>query len=96
MRSLLSGVFRLALLAAFTFAFVVLFEHGPSRFSEGVKTEWNALALFVGSVLSKRDKTPQRETGTKPTPAPAVSTSNEVSASRSTNRPAQSSPSPGN
>jgi sensor histidine kinase regulating citrate/malate metabolism len=40
------------LLAVFTFGFVVLFEHGPAKFGDGVKTEWKALRLFVGSALS--------------------------------------------
>jgi len=34
---------RLAVLAVFTFAFVVLLEHGPAGFPEGVKTEWQIL-----------------------------------------------------
>jgi hypothetical protein len=54
MRALLSVVLRLVLLAVFTFGFVVLFEHGPAKFSDGAKTEWNALLFFVGSVLSRR------------------------------------------
>jgi hypothetical protein len=92
MRSLLSGVFRLALLAALTFAFVVLFEHGPAKFSEGAKREWDALVLFAGSVLFKHNKTPPVEKGTKPAPSSAGSPPSEGSASRSTNRPAQAAP----
>ena len=36
-------VVRLVVLAAFTFAFVVLFEHGPKNFLEGAKSEWHFL-----------------------------------------------------
>jgi hypothetical protein len=58
MSTLFSLVFRLALLAVFTFGFVVLFEHGPARFVGGARTEWNALLLFVGSVLSGNETAP--------------------------------------
>ena len=58
MRTLLSIVLRLVLLAVFTFGFVVLFEHGPAKFSDGAKTEWNALLFFVGSVLSRQENAP--------------------------------------
>jgi hypothetical protein len=97
MRGLLSGIFRLVLLAAFTFAFVVLFEHGPSRFPDGIKTEWNALVLFVGSVLSKHDKTQPARTGTTPAPAPVsgVSPPKGGPAVKGTNR-LQATPAPNN
>ena len=55
MSTLLSAGFRLALLAVFTFGCVVLFEHGPAKFTDGAKTEWEALLLFVGSVLSRQE-----------------------------------------
>lgn len=42
-QTLLVSAARLAVLAAFTFAFVVLLEHGPGGFSEGAKTEWQIL-----------------------------------------------------
>ena len=71
MRLLFVFFLRLILLAALTFGFVVLFEHGPAKFSEGAKTEWNALLFFVGSVISKQPKAPARdapEPGTTPGP----------------------------
>ena len=58
MRTLLSFVLRLVLLSVFTFGFVVLFEHGPAKFSDGAKTEWNALLFFIGSVVSRRESAP--------------------------------------
>lgn len=51
---------RLAVLAAFTFAFIVLFEHGPRGFPEGVRAEWHRLT-------SGKNDTPA------PPPAPAKS-----------------------
>jgi hypothetical protein len=75
MRPLLVFITRLILLALFTFAFVVLFEHGPANFPAGAKTEWNALLFFVGSALSKQEKAPaqaapQAATTAAPSPAP--------------------------
>ena len=34
---------RLVVLAMFTFAFIVLFEHGTNGFVDGAMTEWNLL-----------------------------------------------------
>jgi hypothetical protein len=98
MRGLLSGIFRLALLAAFTFAFVVLFEHGPSRFSDGIKTEWDSLLLFVGSVLLKHDKAQPAQPATTPAPSPIsrVSPSKGGAAGKGTNRPTQATPAANN
>ena len=71
MRILLSFVVRLALHAALTFGFVVLFEHGPFKFSEGAKTEWGALLFFVGTVLSRQESARTPATAdTAATPAP--------------------------
>jgi hypothetical protein len=78
MRLLFVFFLRLILLAAFTFGFVVLFEHGPAKFAEGARTEWNALLFFVGSVISKQPKAPARdapEPGTTPGPSPAATPS---------------------
>ena len=36
-------VVRLFVLAVFTFAFIVLFEHGPKDFLERAMTEWRLL-----------------------------------------------------
>ena len=71
MRILLSFLVRLALLAVFTFGFVVLFEHGPAKFYEGAKTEWNVLLFFAGTVLSKQESArPSATADTAATPAP--------------------------
>jgi hypothetical protein len=45
--SLLRGVFWFALFVFFAFCFVVLFEHGPSDFSSGFKTEFQKAKTFV-------------------------------------------------
>jgi hypothetical protein len=94
MRFLLRFLGRLIFLALLTFGFVVLFEHGPARFSAGAKAEWNALLFFVGSVLSKEERALPRPRGrASPTPAASpVSTSSPVQKAPSpdptTNRPA--------
>lgn len=59
MTTLFVLLFRLILLSAFTFGFVVLFEHGPSGFSAGVKPELETFVSFVKSL------------GSRPEPAPA-------------------------
>ncbi|MDX2080310.1 MAG: hypothetical protein SFU53_05955 [Terrimicrobiaceae bacterium] len=41
--SLVAFGLRITLLAVFTFAFVVLYEHGPAEFLNGAATEWQAL-----------------------------------------------------
>lgn len=60
MIGLLAMLVRIILLAVFTFGFVVLYEHGPAGFGQGVSQEWQALVGFVS------EKTSQA-----PTPAPA-------------------------
>ncbi len=40
---LIKKLFWLAVFAAATFGWVVLFQHGPSNFEEGVKVEWEKL-----------------------------------------------------
>jgi hypothetical protein len=98
MRFLLSFVIRVILLAVFTFGFVVLFEHGPARFSEGAKAEWNALLFFVGSVLSREESAlPRPRVQASPTPASSpISTSAPTQkappAEPATNRPATATP----
>ncbi len=47
--SLLALLLRFALLAVFTFAFVVLFEHGPSNYLSSAQTEWKHLVEAVNS-----------------------------------------------
>jgi hypothetical protein len=75
MRSLLSFVCELALLAIFTFAWVVVFEHGPEKFTQGAKTEWNALLFFVGSVITNQAGAPPAQTTTVSSPTPASASS---------------------
>lgn len=100
MRFLLSLLFQLVLLAVITFGFVVLFEHGPAKFSEGAKTEWNALLFFVGSVLSKQEKAPARaaaQPAATQAPAPASTNSPPPKAAQTgpgTNQPAKGTPPP--
>jgi hypothetical protein len=101
MRFLLAVVLRLVLLAVFTFGFVVLFEHGPAKFSEGAKTEWNALLFFVGSVLSKQERPSAPAVAAKssasPTATPAAAGSpspKEAQVTSTTNHPARSTPAP--
>jgi hypothetical protein len=98
MRSLLSGVFRLALLAAFTFAFVVLFEHGVSRFSDGIKVEWDSLVSFAGSLFLKHDKAQPAQPGKTPASASVsgVSPSKGGPPAKGTARPTQTTPAPNN
>ena len=97
MRTLLSVVLRLVLLAVFTFGFVVLFEHGPAKFSDGAKTEWNALLFFVGSVLSRQENAPppattQPAAAPAPTPVSGTSPSKGMQTGEGTNRPARGTP----
>lgn len=65
MSTILAFLIRLALFAAFTFAFVVLYQHGPSGFVQGVPVEWNRLQ----SVLRKDAGDPAPPTPEVP-PAP--------------------------
>ncbi len=41
--SLFALIIRIAVLAVFTFAFVVLYENGPENYVEGAKKEWATL-----------------------------------------------------
>lgn len=66
MISLLALLFRIALLAVFTFGFVVLYEHGTSDFAQGAATEWKSLTEFVNSQTSA--KAPAAPTSQAPTP----------------------------
>ena len=47
--SLIAFLLRLVFIAVFAFAFVVLFEHGPSGFVAGIPVEWNSLVDFVST-----------------------------------------------
>jgi hypothetical protein len=94
MRFLFALVSRLVLLVLFTFGFVVLFQHGPDKFPDGAKKEWNALVVFVGSVLSRQKSTPasaapQPAATAAASPAPKQSPS---PAGAGTNKPAAAAP----
>ena len=86
-------VIRLILLAALTFGFVVLFEHGPAKFQEGAKTEWNALLFFAGTVLSKRESVRSPATA-DPAATPGASSPAKNTQTEGTNRPAKGTPAP--
>jgi len=45
--SLIALVAHIAFFAVFTFAFVVLFEYGPTGFVDGASKEWQTLTSFV-------------------------------------------------
>jgi hypothetical protein len=97
MRSLLSFVCELALLAIFTFAWVVVFEHGPQKFTQGAKTEWNALLFFVGSVITNQaggGSSAPATTVSSPTPASASSLSKGKPGNESISRQVSPSPRP--
>jgi hypothetical protein len=96
MRSLLSFVCELALLAIFTFTWVVVFEHGPQKFTQGAKTEWNALLFFVGSVITNQagGSPAQTTTVSSPTPASASPLSKEKPGDGSISRQVSPSPRP--
>jgi len=96
MRLLLIFVFRLALLAAFTFGFVVLFEHGPAKFSEGARTEWSAFLYIAGSLLSKQEGA-RAAAQPAATPAPSPTSANSpppkaAPTGAGTNQPATGTP----
>ncbi len=59
--SLLAFALRAFLVGAFTFGFVVLFEHGPKGFQAGLPVEWKNFTAFA-SKFSKP--------AGMPTPAP--------------------------
>jgi hypothetical protein len=95
MRSLLSFVCELALLAIFTFAWVVVFEHGPQKFTQGAKSEWNALLFFVGSVITNQaGGSPAQTTVSSPTPASASPLSKGKPGNGSISRQVSPSPRP--
>jgi hypothetical protein len=98
MRFLLRFVVRLILLAVVTFGFVVLFEHGPARFTKGAKEEWNALLFFVGAVLSRQEGALGRSRGQTSSTAASGPTSSPAQkappAGPTPNRPATGTPPP--
>jgi|GEM_PF-4787445 len=56
MITLLATAIRLAILAAFVYAFIVLFECGPSGFVSGLRTEWDPL---IGSLRALKSGSPE-------------------------------------
>lgn len=52
--SLTAFILRIAVLVVFTFAFVVLYEHGPSRFFDGAREE----AARLTSLIDQTSATP--------------------------------------
>jgi len=71
MATLLSLVFRLVVLMALTFAFVVLLEHGPAGFVDNAKAEWG---VFQASAQNHF----QRDSGFQVEPLPAASSPGSV------------------
>ncbi len=70
MKFLLKLIFRLILLAALTFFFVVIYEHGTSNFGENARTEWAQLMKFVSSTSLGKKVVPAPSPTPSPTPAP--------------------------
>ena len=52
--ALIRNIFWAAIFVASTFAFTVLFEHGPSDFSENAKKEFEILKVMMGSKPAAR------------------------------------------
>lgn len=56
---LLRMIFWVALFLASTFAFTVLFEHGPEGYSTNAKAEWTSLMKYYDELRNgKSDKPP--------------------------------------
>lgn len=77
MIGLLSLLLRAVLLAGFTFAFVVLYEHGPQGFSAGVPVEMKSFENFVMSLKDLKSAPAEPAATPAPTadpvaPAPAA------------------------
>jgi len=51
---LIRSLFWFAIFLASTFAFTVLFEHGPSNFSANAKKEYETIAKLYGSGAEKK------------------------------------------
>jgi hypothetical protein len=97
MRFLFAFVSRLVLLVLFTFGFVVLFQHGPDKFPDGAKKEWNALVVFVGSMLSRQKSTPASaapQPAATAAPQPAATAAPQPAATAAASPAPKQSPSP--
>jgi hypothetical protein len=56
MTSLISFLFRLVLVAAATFLFVVLFEHGPENYVENVTVDFHKLMNSAAGLVPAASK----------------------------------------
>ncbi len=51
---LIRSLFWFAVFIASTFAFTVIFEHGPMNFSENAKKEYEAISKLYGNKIDKK------------------------------------------
>ena len=51
---LIRSLFWLAIFLCSTFAFTVLFEHGPSNFSANAKKEYETISKLYGNKIEKK------------------------------------------
>ena len=51
---LIRSLFWFAVFIGATFAFTVLFEHGPSNFPENAKKEYETISKLYGSKVEKK------------------------------------------
>ena len=51
---LIRSLFWLSVFIASTFAFTVIFEHGPANFSENAKKEYEAISKMYGNKVEKK------------------------------------------
>jgi outer membrane biosynthesis protein TonB len=85
---------RLVVLAGFTFAFVVLFEHGPAGFAAGAPVEFKNFEGFVLSLMHRNAPEPEPvpaapapEVAPAPVPEPVAPTPAPQQAPASTPKP---------
>jgi hypothetical protein len=55
--ALIRSLFWFAIFVALTFAFTVLFEHGPNNYVENAKKEYEVLKKLAGSKLERKPDT---------------------------------------
>ena len=63
--ALIRSLFWLAIFVGSTFAFTVLFEHGPTDFSQNAKKEAQLLKGMMGTKQPKKDGTDKPVAGAK-------------------------------
>ena len=51
---LIRSIFWFAIFLASTFAFTVIFEHGPMNFKENAKKEYESLSKLYGGKIEKK------------------------------------------